>query len=997
MKMKILALLLTFAMLFSAMPGSVIAADAADDSDVTITETPGGTNVTDPEIPSTDIPDTDPPGAPKTPETPEEPKAPETPKDPEVPGTPEEPETPGASEEPKAPEAPKEPEIVDVEALLAHLLACKSEQELWTLMQTFTDEDWAAIETHIGNAEEAAALRAFADGECPPPPVIPKTVNFTEAGAPLPAVTVGGIGKSAARRALAPQGEATGNGLELIKNVAVENGSYTLTLEAYTTGTVTEVNKVLPMDIVLVLDQSGSMALDFNGNSTSTDTARRQYAMKLAVNNFITSVADKYGTEADHRIAIVTFNNNKNRLCGWTAVSSAGKTTLQGAINGLPNSPSGTTNVAAGMTEAQTLMGSGYNYTGANQTRQKVVIMFTDGVPTTDSDFNTTVATNAIAAAKALKDAGVTIYSIGIFAGADPSQLYGATGFNTNSNGTVGSYWEARRGIFSGGDLDTAEIPAGNRFLNYLSSNYKTASEIGLTRSTRSEWLGAITYLRFTISKNFSSTGSGYYLTADNANSLNDIFTNISDYIGTPTTPLGSDAVIKDVMSNYFTLPEGATADDIKTYTAAKTASNWAARQDFNATVTVVGNVVSVSGFDYDTNYVTTQPRDGNFYGKKLIIEFTIVPRDGFWGGNNVQTNGAGSGVYKNTAQTEPVENFIVPEANVPLTLPTLIAKDKNIYAGNTAPTAEELVELEDIPTGWETDYVNVTYAPHTAILNTEDGEYTVTATIKPTFNGNNAEGTPVTLAGYPVDATAKVTVFKPHVTFQDSVINLGETADYEDNFVETAPIVWKNGAGKVADPEEMGDAPTLTFEYDPEKGEFEKDADVTVTKVTGESNGFVYFPKVPPEAPELIAFGWNKNESVCTDTEAPENAHFRVHVLVPSFDLTITKNVTGGAPSQSFIFDIKDSNNQIFMTVAIHPEDFTNGTASVTINDLPNGSYTVTERGGWSWKYQLNGSNGQSVTNQNGTAGATFENKRNTVNWLGDSEVKKNIGRGAA
>ena len=525
MKMKILALLLTVTILFGTMPGPVIATETAGEPSQTVTETPGDPNVTNPE--PTESPETQ--ETPKTPETPEPSKDPETPETPpvespdsETPGAPETPETP------KGPELVKDPEVVDVEDILVHILACKSEQELWALTQTFTDEDWAAIEGYVGNAEETAALRAFADGECPPPPVIPETVNFTKAGAPLPAVTVGGMGRSAARRTPAPRGEVTDNGLELTKKVVENDGIYTLTLEAYTTGTVTEVNKVQPMDIVLVLDQSGSMALDFAGNSTSTNTEIRQYAMKQAVNNFITSVAEKYSAEADHRISIVTFNSGKNLLCDWKTVDGSGKNDLQGAVSGLPESPSGATNVAAGITEAQTLMGSGYNYSGSNGNRQKVVIMFTDGAPTTEVDFDTTVATNAIGGAKALKEAGVTVYSIGIFTGANPSQLYGATGFNTNSNGTVGSYWEAREGILSGGDLDSAEIPAGNRFLNYLSSNYKTASEIGLAKSTRSEWFGLRNYLRFTISNNFSSTGSGYYLTADNANSLNEIFTNIS-------------------------------------------------------------------------------------------------------------------------------------------------------------------------------------------------------------------------------------------------------------------------------------------------------------------------------------------------------------------------------------------------------------------------------------------------------------------------------------
>ena len=164
--------------------------------------------------------------------------------------------------------------------------------------------------------------------------------------------------------------------------------------------------------------------------------------MKQAVNNFISSVNEKYNaSNSDHRMALVTFGSNAATLKGWTFVDAAGKAALQNAMNGLPNSPSGSTNVAAGMNQAETLMGSGYNYTGENVTRQKVVIVFTDGMPTTGSAFDTTVASNAISTAKRLKDAGATVFSIGVFSGANPNETFGASGFDTNSNGSINSNW----------------------------------------------------------------------------------------------------------------------------------------------------------------------------------------------------------------------------------------------------------------------------------------------------------------------------------------------------------------------------------------------------------------------------------------------------------------------------------------------------------------------------------------------------------------------------
>ena len=117
------------------------------------------------------------------------------------------------------------------------------------------------------------------------------------------------------------------------------DGNYTIRMTAQATGTTTTTTKVKPMDIVLVLDQSGSMADDF-------DNGTRQSAMKEAVISFIDEVADK---NADHRMAIVTFGTNADPLVGWTAVDEEGEAALTGKISGLPKEPEGATNVGVGV------------------------------------------------------------------------------------------------------------------------------------------------------------------------------------------------------------------------------------------------------------------------------------------------------------------------------------------------------------------------------------------------------------------------------------------------------------------------------------------------------------------------------------------------------------------------------------------------------------------------------------------------------------------------
>lgn len=117
-----------------------------------------------------------------------------------------------------------------------------------------------------------------------------------------------------------PGGPTEGvTGMEMSKTLQLnaDGKTGTLTLEAYATGNSQVLQKEVPLDIVLVLDQSGSMAYNFNGKQTAQNKDRRQYAMKNAVKTFINSVADRYDAESsDHRMAIVTFGDDASTLVG---------------------------------------------------------------------------------------------------------------------------------------------------------------------------------------------------------------------------------------------------------------------------------------------------------------------------------------------------------------------------------------------------------------------------------------------------------------------------------------------------------------------------------------------------------------------------------------------------------------------------------------------------------------------------------------------------------
>ena len=520
--------------------------------------------------------------------------------------------------------------------------------------------------------------------------------------------------RAARAPSLADTGETQDDGLELTKTVTPKaDGGYTVRLEAYTTGTVNTSTTTKPCDIVLVLDQSGSMADNFSGKGTDNEADTRQYAMKQAVNTFIDNVAKKAKDEdVEHRIAIVKFAGDSTNDVGDTTYKEGGHrynysqvvkeltavndasgenaTTLKTAVNQLQ--AKGGTQTQNGLNHAQRLLSS----VDSARDSSKVVIVFTDGMPG-DSGFDAKVATSAIASAKSMKDAGVTVYTVGIFTGANVGQLYGDTGFSKNSNGNVGSYWA------NWATSDGTDVPAGNRFLNYVSSNFKNASAIGL--KAYSDWK---LYYGWEVTQNFTRDKTGYYMTASNSTALNNIFTSISQTIGSANIDLGSETVIKDIVTPYFTVPQNAGAIRLSTatYNGSAFGAPVAADSSVKAVIDPATRAVNVTGFDFNQNYVTTNAKADGTYGKKLIIEFDVSVEAGFLGGNQVPTNDGQSGIY---AKGTMIKAFDVPTQDVEVKSITPTADDKTIYLGDSA-NLQELVHQNATFNGTNNAFVNVTY-----------------------------------------------------------------------------------------------------------------------------------------------------------------------------------------------------------------------------------------------------------------------------------------------
>lgn len=418
-------------------------------------------------------------------------------------------------------------------------------------------------------------------------------------------------------------GKVEKDGLVMSKTIKKTGDSqFLLTLEAFATGSTTTTTSTAPVDIVLVLDVSGSMDDPINGYGSQDKID----ALKTAVNGFIDKVAEK---SPNSNIAVVKFagkektetGNDKYRSWGYyynysqtvidLTAAGTGAAALKDAVIALD--PDGSTAADYGMNRAKSIIDS-----VKNNDHQKVVIMFTDGEPNHSSGFETDVANDAIKASKSIKDAGATVYTIGCF---------GTTPSDTSDTG---------------------------KYMNYVSSNYPEATS--MTNGGN------------------KANPANYYKTVSSAADLNNIFTEISQTVGGTTVTLGSTSVLRDVISDSFTLPSDYKDGDIKAYSVSCTGKNgdtytWANTPDADKyTVNVDpsdNKTINVNGFDYAANWVDQfGVNDSQSHGKKLVVEIPIVPEQDATG--SVKTNGPASGIYADSAAEEPVQTFPSPTVYVP-------------------------------------------------------------------------------------------------------------------------------------------------------------------------------------------------------------------------------------------------------------------------------------------------------------------------------------------
>ncbi|MBQ7237707.1 MAG: VWA domain-containing protein, partial [Bacteroidales bacterium] len=519
------------------------------------------------------------------------------------------------------------------------------------------------------------------------------------------------------------------NGLGYSKNISTpdDEGVYTITLEAFTTGKVEVEKKSIPADIVLVLDVSGSMAYDMNGNApTSWNFDRnnvRLDALKNAVNSFIDIINenDLYQVGEDgkpdktkpreqrlgNRIAIVTYSTGaSNRTNGLIALGNSltddgGVTSLKTTVNGL--TANGGTYSHKGMSMAYDILSP------LNDTRQlRTTVFFTDGNPglngswtstdkTTNSNANPRAWGNVEQREDAFRTANAAIYyanqiknlankTKGII-----SNVYSISVINDPENET-----EVYLGKVSSDWLDANNMGWFTNNYSNLNNSWNYNHAVYLQAGTQGAITGTVG------SRNTSTTL--FSLASTSAQGLNDIFETIAASSGGSDTDLGGSTVaVMDIVSANFMLPGGADPSQIKVYTAKCTGGeekalefgtpilakdntaryhkmtrnddgtiSWSTEDydiDDDIVVSIEGNnMIQVTGFDYSSNFCGFD-ENGNPRGWKVLIEIPVKMDPEAVGGANSDSNEPGSGIYADLdgdGSLDPIITYDPPKVDLP-------------------------------------------------------------------------------------------------------------------------------------------------------------------------------------------------------------------------------------------------------------------------------------------------------------------------------------------
>ena len=409
---------------------------------------------------------------------------------------------------------------------------------------------------------------------------------------------------------------------------------------------------------------------------------------------------------------------------------------------------------------------------------------------------------------------------------------------------------------------------------------------------------------------------------------------------------------------------------------------------------------VSVTGFDFDHNFVTDKGRvegnvgmSGDFYGRKIKISFPVEVKPEFLGGNNVLTNSeTESGIYQTESAENPVGVFASPNLNVPVKA-DVQEVDRTIHL-TTSVTADQLFKQTITPNGTNNAYVTITYTVKNSqgdVLGTytiqqgrtdgswsggaapsispdECSNYTITCTVTPnTGKRDSCDDQPV--AADEKEANSTVHVLYPTVQAKDKYIALGESTNFAERWDHVAANWYDVNAEHTNNPAPVTTAPEVTdvkvkevvtgTEYPSFESRVspkqDTDYNIVAVKLGAGETGWVTdaakFTVLKDTTTEHNAEG-----HTCIDpTEKGENQNhdFTIHVYSVNGDLKIEKTLQSFNASKGddavFTFKaVNDDTQQVYYaTIPFQKAEFVNGGPvmhETILKDIPAGTYTVYE-----------------------------------------------------
>lgn len=483
------------------------------------------------------------------------------------------------------------------------------------------------------------------------------------------------------------------NGLVMSKTIKKgENGQFLLTLEAYATGSTTTTTTKKPVDIVLVLDVSGSMKDYMETYSISPGGTYYYYAGSYSgykrayycssCKGWYTKEHGKHhkGTQLFPKTSASDTNTRHTQFYSDVTKITALKTAVNAFIDNVAKeSPDSQIAIVKFAGDKRDIVGNGtYEKEGYEYNYSQIVQDLTTVDETGASSLKTAV-NGLIAAGTTLANYGMehaqTIINrakdngrqkvVVMFTDGEPNGIEKVSGFEkkvaNSAINTSKSIKDAGATVYTigcFGSLDADKKANVDTYMDYVSSNYPNATSM--------------------TSGGAKADPPNYYKTVSSAADLNNIFQDISHTVGGTTVTLGSTSVLRDVISDSFKLPAGADKSSIKAYSVDcldknsdgsyswQDKSAWTAISPENIELTDNNKTINVTSFDYADNWVDQYGVNGSqSHGKKLVVQIPIVPETTAYG--DCDTNGPASGIYATGVDgEEPVQTFPSPKVYIP-------------------------------------------------------------------------------------------------------------------------------------------------------------------------------------------------------------------------------------------------------------------------------------------------------------------------------------------